>query len=298
MIKKPENPKKPKKPKKEVSRDDQIWKRMNQQILGMLIFTVLPFLIIAMDFGIKYPKTGTMAQLMTVANDWQGLTAGTFALLAAAFTARAVVMQISSAESLEQTRLEEARALDERSTTRALKAARSVMPLTLSVLSDYTTAIAKAAIAVLDRSPEARVELTAGEMPDLPTTPQSVIADLQAFILAAPDEIGSNIADILSDLQLLAANAASTWERTTSENRGEIVMKSNFEALVGRAAVLHARLSALFPYARRETETSPSAPVEEEVAKALQLWMVFSEIYPGCHRAAAHYLKEATSPAP
>lgn len=287
---------KTKAPKKELSREEKIWKGLATPILGMFGFTILPFILIGIDYATR--PVADLSAFLEVFSDWQGMVAGSFALLAAAFAARAVVLQISSAEKAEQTRLEEARVLDERKTTRELKAARSVMPLTLSVLGDYTTAIAKAAVAVLDRSPNPRVELSSDEMPDLPTTPQSVIADLQAFILAAPDAIGTNVADILSDLQLLAANAESTWERTTSKTQGEIVMQSNFEALVGRAAVLHARLSALFPYARRETEDAPGAPVEEKVAKALQLWMIFSEIYPGCHRAAALYLKQATSPAP
>lgn len=287
MIKKQ---KKPKKPKKEMSGDDKIWKRMNQQVLGMLIFTVLPFLIIAMDFGIRYPKTGTTAQLLTVAREWQGLVAGTFALLAAAFTARAVVMQISSAESLEQTRLEEARALDERNTARDLLAARSVMPLTLSVLADYATSVAVSAHKVLNQMPKGgSLSRRLMTMPEMPSAPASIIADLQNFIRVAPTDLGTSVADILADLQLLRTNAEDSWLKS-------LIFRPKWEGLIGRAAVLYARIDALYPYARRQVETAPSLPEEYNVDIVLALWFDGMEDFPGYTKAAHACLKRATSP--
>lgn len=277
------------------SHADKVWKRMNQPVLGMLVFTVLPFVIIAMDYGIKHPKNGTMADLMTVINGWQGLVAGIFALLAAVFTARAVVMQISSAEMAEQTRLEEARALDERNTARALMAARSVMPLTLNVLTDYANAVAKASITVLDRSTGRRVRLTVDRMPPLPLAPSETIPSLQAFILAAPVEMGPYVADLLSDLQLLSANASSAWSRTIASDEGHIVHQNNFEALIGRSAVLYARISGLYAFARRETDVVPDQPLKANIDTALRLWLVAPDAYPRYVEAAESYFRKATS---
>lgn len=285
-------PKRPAKAPKPRPLEDIIWDRLTAPALGMLGFTSLIVIVMAIDHYNHQEGAEYFAHFVNLFHEWQSLIGGGYAILAAIFAGRVLVLQIARAEEMEQTRLKSAADLDERNSTRALKAARSVMPLSLSVLTDYTTSIAKAAIFVLDRS-----KLTREEMPALPAMPQSIIEDLQAFILAAPDAIGDNVADILSDLQLLSVNAESTWERTISKDEGQIVMPSNYEGLVGRAAVLHARLSALFPYARRETDDAPGAPVEEKVAMALQQWMVFSDLYPGCHHAAAWALRKATSPA-
>lgn len=275
--------------KKELSREAKIWKGLSQPILGMYIFTILPFILIGMDFAISpvpdYPT------FLKVVREWQGMVAGSFALFAAAFAARAVVLQISSAEAAEQTRLEEARTLDERNTTRALMAARSVMPLTLNVLIDYTTAIAKGAISVLDDAPHEGIRLMAEELPELPSAPRSIISDLQAFIVAAPDDVGASVADMLSDLQLLSARAENIWQRTASEN--EVVTKWNYEDLVGRAAVLYARQAGLYAYARRETKEAPGVPLQVYLSQALQLWRVWPDIHPQCHERAEYHLKKA-----
>ncbi|WP_341018527.1 hypothetical protein [Brevundimonas diminuta] len=284
--------------KKDKPLEDIIWAKLAWPVAGMGGFLSIIVGIIAIDYYNHLEGSVVGIALVDLFHEWQSLIGGILATVAALFAGRVITLQIARAETIEQARLEANRLVDERNTNRALMSARSVMPLTLNVLVDYTTAIAKAAIAVLDRSSDERIELTTEEMPELPVTPRAIIADLQAFIMAAPDAIGSNVADILSDLQLLSANSESTWERTTSEEQGEIVVKSNYEALVGRAAVLHARLASLYPYARRETEQAPGTPVEAKVATALQLWKIFPEIYPRCHATAADYLKKATSPAP
>lgn len=275
--------------KKELSREAQIWKGLSQPILGMFIFTILPFILIGMDFATR--PVADYPTFLDVVSDWQGMVAGSFALLAAAFAARAVVLQISWAEAAEQTRLEEARTLDERNTNRALMAARSVMPLTLNVLSDYTTAIAKGAITVLNDAPHEGIRLMAEQLPELPSAPRAIISDLQAFIVAAPDDVGANVADMLSDLQLLSARAENIWQRTASEN--EVVTRWNYEDLVGRAAVLYARQAGLFAYARRETEQAPGVPLQVYLAQALQLWRVWPDIHPQCHERAEYHLKKA-----
>lgn len=118
---------KTKAPKKELSREATIWKGLATPIWGMFLFTMLPFILIGMDYATR--PVADFPTFLDVVSDWQGMVAGSFALLAAAFAARAVVLQISSAETAEQTRLEEARALDARNTKRDLLAARSVMPL-------------------------------------------------------------------------------------------------------------------------------------------------------------------------
>lgn len=281
---------KTKTPKKELSREAKIWKGLAQPIWGMFAFTILPFIIMGVDYASR--PIANLSVFLEVVSDWQGLMAGSFALLAAAFAARAVVLQISSAETAEQARLVEARALDERNTARELLAARSVMPLTLSVLGDYATAVARSAHDVVRQMPGdstlARHFIT---MPSIPSAPASIIIDLQNLIRVAPAELGTAVADILADLQRVRTIAECSW-------LSSLIFRKRFETLIGRTAVFHARVEALYPYAIRQVEEVPAAPQESHVLVALELWFNGLEDHPEYVAAAKACLKKATSPAP
>lgn len=256
--------------------EDQVWKRLQDPALGMQIFAIVPIIIVATDIVTTYPDDFTWAQLFQKLTGWQTLLAGTLAILASVFAARAVVVQTASAELAEQKRLDMAAAEKELATTRALVAARSVMPMSLNALAEYAEAVAEASMTVLDRSPGRRVRLTADRMPPLPHAPSETVPSLQAFILAAPMEMGPYVADLLSDVQILSASVSSVWRRTLGDE-GQIVFQDNYRDLIARAAVLHARIAELYPFARRDTEVVPSMPRHEDVHTALRLWRVFRE---------------------
>lgn len=272
----------------------EVWKRLRDPAFGLMIFAMAPILIVASDILLTYPDDFNGKQVLAKLIGWQTLLAGTLAIMASVFTARAVVVQTASAEQAERLRHKAAEDLDRRNGERDLLAARSVMPLALSVLYEYVTELAEAADQVLKSTRSPRVRRTAAAMPPLPAMPASVIGDLQSFIRAADVEDGRAVADLLSDLQLLAANAQGIWARTP-KGGGTIVMRDNYEALIGRAAVQHARLSGLFPYARREVD-HPLPPTERSVREALNLWFVVPD--PKYLAAALLYLKRVTSPAP
>lgn len=281
---------KPKKTKQKPP-EDVIWDRLKAPAWGMTIFASLIVAILSVDYFNHLENARLYGDIVDLVHEWQSLIGGGFAIIGAVFAGRVIALQIARAEEVERVRLEAARLLDERNTARALMAARSVMPLTLNVLSDYTTAIAKGAITVLNDAPHEGIRLMAEQLPELPSAPRAIISDLQAFIVAAPDDVGANVADMLSDLQLLSARAENIWQRTASEN--EVVTRWNYEDLVGRAAVLYARQAGLFAYARRETEQAPGVPLQVHLAQALQLWRVWPDIHPQCHERAEYHLKKA-----
>jgi len=256
--------------------ENEVWKRLRNPALGLQIFALMPVFLVAMDVRTTYPDDVTWAQFFEKVTNWQTLLAGTLAIVASAFAARAVVIQTASAELAEQKRLTAAAKETELQTTRALIAARSVMPMTLNALAEYAEAVAEASMTVIARAPGHRIRLTADRLPSLPNAPSEAIPNLQAFVLAAPVEMGPYVADLLSDVQLLSANATNTWRRTAGDE-GQVVVKDNYRFLVARAAVLHARISELYPFARRETEIVPTKPEHADVHTALRLWRVFQE---------------------
>lgn len=275
--------------------EDIIWARLKVPALGMFIFACVIIGVLCADYYNHLEDTRLHADLVNLFHEWQTLIGGGYAIIAAIFAGRVIVVQIARAEEIEQARLSAARIQDERNTARALMAARSVMPLTLNVLTDYANAVAKASITVLDRSAGRRVRLTVDRMPPLPLAPSETIPSLQAFILAAPVEMGPYVADLLSDLQLLSANASSAWSRTIASDEGHIVHRNNFEALIGRSAVLYARISGLYAFARRETDIVPDQPMKANLDTALRLWLVAPDAYPRYVEAAESYFRKATS---
>ena len=98
-----------------------------------------------------------------------------------------------------------------------------------------------------------------------------------AFILTAPDEPGEQVAQIISELQVVATNADSAW-RNLQAARGDAVMADTLLVLVARAALIDARVSVLFPYARRETPETPRVR-PTDVATALNLAGLYPEVF-------------------
>lgn len=122
-----------------------------------------------------------------------------------------------------------------------------------------------------------RIRSPRGGLRDLPALPTEVVRDLQAFILTAPDEPGEQVAQIISELQVLATNADSVW-RNLRTPRGDAVMADSILVLVARAALIDGRVSVLFPYARRETEETPRVH-PDDVGAALNIAGVYPDVF-------------------
>ncbi len=69
-------------------------------------------------------------------------------------------------------------------------------------------------------------------------------------------------------------------------------MADNVHALIARAALIDARVSVLFPYARRETEETPRAGVED-LRTALNIARLYPDAYPELARTASLLLRRA-----
>lgn len=196
--------------------------------------------------------------------EWQDLAGAAIALLAALYGANYLLKQINQADRIDGER-----------SRRAAAAARAVLPLSLNDMSEYTRAVIKAVTPLLGRV--GRIRVPRANLGDLPVLPTAVVRDLQTFILTAPDEPGEQVAQIISELQVVATNAESVW-RNLRTPRGDAVMADTIYVLVARAALIDARVSVLFPYARRETNETPRAR-PKDVASALNIAGVYPEVF-------------------
>jgi hypothetical protein len=235
---------------------------------------VAVFVVIAAD-GLKLEPRAFFETL----RDWQDLVGGALSLLAAIFAGNFVLSQIQQVDGIEAERRQ-----------RAAVSARAVMPLSLGVLASHAHNAGVTALGLIGNTPRPRRPKTG--FPPFPPPPAGVIPDLQAFVLAGPVDIGDEIAKAISDLQVLHAQAEGVWARLQEPGRLTGVQRKDLEELVARAAAIYARVSNLFPYARREVEGF--GPIsEKDVENALQLMYAFPDVYPDIARRAVRLALEA-----
>lgn len=251
---------------------------MKKEHSGPALGIGLVFVSICLLIGADAFVPGFAARVASI-HKWQDLAGAAIALLAAIYGANYVLSQIRQADRIEAER-----------NRRAAAAARAVLPLSLNDISEYARAVIKAVTPLLGKV--GKIRTPRGGLADLPVLPTEVVRDLQAFILTAPDEPGEQVAQIISELQVLATNADFAW-RNLQTPRGQAVMADTLQVIVARAALIDARVSALFPYARRETNDTPRVR-PKDAATALNL----SGLYPEVFTEIAGFAERLTARAP
>lgn len=187
---------------------------------------------------------------------WQTLIGSSFAILAAVLGGLFIQRQMRHAEQIENARY-----------ARKFAAARANLPLALSGLSDYAFQTAQT-LKEFYSNLEGRHLRPDYEGPSFPSPPAEAIANLSAIVECAPN---ANAAETISDLlgEIQVANSRLRRLHIRSERYG--LFQSNIDGYVIDIADIHARISNMFDYARRESETIPAKPDLESVLSALNL---------------------------
>lgn len=194
--------------------------------------------------------------------EYQTFVAGLLALLAAWWTVGAINRQIKQAEDVEQARQNSRRA-----------AARAVLPLGLSAISQYATDCARILQNLIDKCVDETLP-TKVDVPPFPAPPDGAIGSLKEMTEAAGPTERDTLADILGKTQI-------QWSRLSSlsnerRRHDSIIATSNLESYIIDCAELVARSSALFNYARRETEEFPSKAIyREQMTRAVKVMGLF-----------------------
>ena len=162
--------------------------------------------------------------------DWQTLVAGLLALFGAWLTVRQIQRQVSQVDTA-------AEALRKRSET----AARAVLPLALSEISEY----ARQCMVLLGKL----IEAPGTKIPSdcsAPALPQEVIPALQNCVRYANDDIQKKIATLLGKVQVQRARLVSYIET----NRGEAAPIAEGANRIIDAADVYACNETLYSYGR------------------------------------------------
>lgn len=189
--------------------------------------------------------------------DWQTLFAGVLAIVAALIGGLFVHNQTMEVRRQDNERL-----------ARQHSATRSVLPLALSALVEYSEKVALSLEALRPTVRGHRV--TASAYTSLELDP-SVIAPLRDVIATASITVGERVSKAISDVQILSARLR-TLSKNLRPGSSSVVLEVNLNEYILNAATIYARGAGLFLYARRETDEAPADfPSEDELYTALNL---------------------------
>ena len=191
---------------------------------------------------------------------WQTLVAGLLAIAAAGLGGLFVLYQTDANKRQEDAKQ-----------TRNHAAARAVLPLALSALVEHADKAATELEKLRATATGVRIMGPTGSIFLAPQVDPKVIRMLQDVIEDASDIVADRISNVISDVQVQDARLRSL-SKTLLKSTRSIFTTYDLDGYILDSAVIYARGSALFEYARRETDDVPASfPSEEEIVTALNL---------------------------
>lgn len=222
---------------------------MRRAVLALAVCVPNGALGIAVAAGADvFRENGTLQQ-------WQTLIAGVMAIVAAFIGGHFITRQIRAAEQLEA---EQRR--------RRFNAVRAVSPFTLSAVSGYARLSARALKSIHEgRAGEAIPHNLV--LPDFPDMPSSMVQGLREIIEHGGDDIRKPVAKLLGELQVQNARITDMWADIPNENHATTA--SNVEDYLIDCAIIYARASSMYDFARERAVTIPDSLSEADIKSAL-----------------------------
>lgn len=210
---------------------------------------------------------------------WQTLIAGSLAILAAIVGGIFINRQIRAAKTSEI----EAR-------QRKFDAARAVLPLILSALSEYAIRCNKLLMAIHATKAGENIPKQAAPSPP-PPIPSGVIDDLRAIIEHSDEPFRGNVKRLIGQLQVQVARIGSmVTHLKAGYDDDHSITALNIETYMIDGADIYARCSALFDFARGTSDEVPGGPTRADIRTGLRQTGIWEDLYPRTHqRVDAHY---------
>lgn len=151
-----------------------------------------------------------------------------------------------------------------------MASARAMIPLALSRLTDYLEEVSCHLRTLLSACVSGSLPHSAPQ-PDFPSVPVDVVSSLQRMVEASDEATRTPFTQLLSMLQVLDSRARSLNARSAGATQ-TIILARNIETYIMNAVEMHALASALFPFARGQSEEMPTAmDIGERYSAALHL---------------------------
>ena len=199
------------------------------------------------------------------------LAGGFMALASAILAAWFLSRQIGQAERHERDRFRRRR-----------EAARAMLPLALSSISDYAERSALAGKSLLDQCVDGALEGGPDlNVPVLPLLPTDALFALKEMIELSSRGETATIAKIATVIQYQYSRLSSLVADATHPpaNNIIIIQSINIETYIIDAAIIYARVEALFDFGRRRTDNIPEGVAWRRVNSALNLMRFYDYGY-------------------
>jgi hypothetical protein len=203
---------------------------------------------------------------------WQTLFAGLFALAGAGWTVKGIRGQITQATQLRNDEL-----------LRKERAARVVLPLALSELTQYCIDCMKLLAPYVHADSG-----TPRFPPDMkaPRLPENILEPMQACTRFADLNVAAQIHSVLAWLQIQHSHLEGLISKATNRTPQHICVVEGVKAITD-AAELHAHCAGLYHYAR-DTKPDPKMTFQDNLQSALFLVGIVAVDHPGLSAAIAN----------
>lgn len=155
-------------------------------------------------------------------------------------------------------------------------AARAVLPLTLSGISEYIGKCAPLLVTIHDKCKDGVLPKEI-PIPEFPSLPVEAIAGLKEMVEFSYPAERTYISKLLARIQIQSTRIAGMIQEHLRPEH--ITSSDNLDAYLIDAAAIYARSSSLYKFARGDEDKMPIQVTNREVAVALHNMRIFDETY-------------------
>lgn len=209
--------------------------------------------------------------------DYQTLITGVGAVCAAWLSVRAIRDQIKSSEDAANKQIKHSADMEATRVDAKRAAARAVLPLALSTLTEYSTETSEKLVNVLQQCNEGRFPKTA-ILPSFVEFPEEIISSIKEMIeYAAPDD-RNYFWQTLLRVQVLRARLKGLTDAHLKPHSN--ITKNNIQAYILDSVEITTRAGALFDFGRGAKDRPPGFVTRDQMQSALRFVVIDeAEIY-------------------
>jgi hypothetical protein len=213
-----------------------------------------------------------LGQLGCSLEKWQTLIAGLIAIVAALIGGHFINRQIRVTKDLEAT-----------ARSRRFDAAKAVLPLTLSSLTDYAIASNRMLKAIHATATHGSIPKQAN--PELaPIVPAEIVDDLRSLIELSDEPLRISVVDLMHQIQVQFSRVRSMVANLKDGYDDDFTITTlNVENYMIDTADIYARCSMLFDIARGNSAQPPGAPRQTDIRVALRQMGIWEDTYRRVH---------------
>lgn len=233
---------------------NKFWIALGAGLLGLCIAIEIVRAIYNQGWQKSFFSTVAYIGQLTWLSEFQTLLTGAAAVMAATLSVRAIRDQIKSSEVSNANQIKHSEELEASRIEAKRAAARAVLPMALSTLSEYSTETSEKLVELLHQCSNGMLPKTT-RLPSFVEFPEEVVSSIKEMIEYTTPENRNYFWQTLLKVQVLRARLKGLIDSHSKSY--SIVSKSNIQAYLLDSVEISARAAALFDFGRGAKEHPP-----------------------------------------